>query len=118
MPEQMHDTVEEIKLGEGNKVTKPVEGPVLNISSKILPELKDFNLNDRVEMKISAKVIEISQPELKEGISKTDELSVYKLEIIVAGISNVSKERKEANERNLSKEDWSEIKSKRKPVES
>lgn len=83
------------------------------LSSEDMPELADFNVGDKIEMKMKATVSEISRPGMQDNVIKEDEPGEYKLKFVACEIINTSEARKEAESMGFDMKSYKRIQSKR-----
>ena len=112
MVKQGHD----LGTKDGEQV-KPVKETDLNkaiLSTVEIPELADFNIGDKVEIKFKAVVKEISHPEAKDNVVKADEPAEYTLDFVEGEVLNISDARKEAQEMGVSMDSYKKTMGKRR----
>jgi len=102
---------------EEKKDKVPVQTVVMNetiLSSDDVPELTDFQVGDKIEIKIKATVAEISHPQAQENVVKENEPGNYKLKLTSCDVLNASEEREEAAEMGVKMPTYRKIQSKRR----
>jgi hypothetical protein len=80
--------------------------PSFSLSSKVIPEIGDFTIGERIEMKIICSVKGLREDYSEKGVYNA-ELDMTKAEIV-----NLKADRKEANRKGLSMADFIELKKK------
>jgi len=84
--------------------------PSFSISSKVMPEIEDYSMNETIEMNIVCKV-----SGLRKGWDDKNEV-VADLDMTKAEITNVKEDRKEAKRRGLDMKDYADIKKKQAKI--
>jgi hypothetical protein len=96
------------------RIQKGEKGITLNLSSKQIPELADYSLNEPLELRVMGKIIKVSRPEMKENEIKADEPQEITLDIAEIEVLNMKEERKRAEEMNVDIDTFKKIHNKRR----
>lgn len=103
-----------VKSENGDNEAPKKIGPNLTISNEQLPEIDDYSIDEDIELRIMAKITNITKPELKENEQKSVEPSRVTLKVVEIEILNQKEDRKKAENMNLEMSDYKKIQSKRK----
>jgi len=111
--ENTYDLTKEPETSKEGKVTDSIPAQTIRLDTDQIPELADYNVDDKIELHIIGKVKSVSNPDIADNKKESAEKTEIVITLLEGGVMNMKEMRKEANDRNIDKKDWEKIQSKR-----